>query len=74
MPNLERETLPTLSERELLEDMPEDQIVNLILQNGERVTEIERFMNLASEVLEGVYGVSVEDVLNKRKNQNGGAA
>ena len=74
MPNLERETLPTLSERELLEDMSEDQIVNLILQNGERVTEIERFMNLASEVLEGAYGVSVEEVLDKRKNQNGGAA
>lgn len=61
-----------LSEREVLEQMGPDAIVNLILEHGERVSEYERTMNLASEVLEGAYGVSVESVLQKRERENNG--
>jgi len=58
-----------LSEREVLEAMTPDQLVDFILQNGEKVSEIERHMNLASEVLDG-YGVTVETALEERKNGN----
>lgn len=56
-----------LTEREVLERMTPEQIVDFILQNGEKVGEIERHMNLASDVLDG-YGVSVETVLKEREN------
>lgn len=62
---------PLLTEREVLEGMSSDQIVDLILQNGERVTAIERSMSLAAEVLEGAYGRTVEQVLKEREKQNG---
>ncbi len=61
------ETLPGLSDRELLEGMTPDQIVDEILQHGEKVGEIERRMSLASDVLEGAYGVTVDDILRIRE-------
>lgn len=61
--------LPTMSDREYLESMKPDDIVDLILKDGERVTQIEKRMDLASEVLEGAYGLTVEEVLNKREER-----
>lgn len=58
------ESLPGLSKREIFEGMSRDAIVEHILNLGQKVTEIERDMNLASEVLEGIYGVTVEDVIS----------
>ena len=59
-----------VSEREVLEGMSADNIVDLILEHGERVSQYERLMNLASEVLEDSYGVTVEEILEER-NTNG---
>lgn len=56
-----------LTERETLEGLNAEQLVDLILANGEKVTEIERMMNLASEVLEGAHGTSIEEELKKRE-------
>lgn len=58
-----------LSEREVLEQMTPDQLVDLILKHGETVGNIERIMNLASSVLDG-YGVTVESALEERQNGN----
>lgn len=69
----EEDSLPGMEQRELLEGMTPDQIVDVILSNGETVSEIERFMNLANEVLEGVHGLSVEQVLQQREKENGTA-
>lgn len=62
------ETLPGLSDRELYEGMTPDQIVEDILRNGEKVGEIERRMSMASDVLEGAYGLTVDDVLRTRES------
>lgn len=76
----EQKALPGMEERELLKSMSVDEIVDYILHMGEKATEIEKRMNLASEVLEGAYGVTVDQVLTKRdvtlvalrgENQNG---
>jgi hypothetical protein len=64
------ETLPGFSDRELLEGMTADQIVDEILRQGEKVSEVERYMNLASDVLEGAYGLTVDQVLQER-DKNG---
>lgn len=56
------------SEREILEEMTTKQLADFILQNGEKVAEIERHMNLASEVLEA-KGTSVEAVLDEREHE-----
>ena len=61
-----QESLPGLSEVELLESMGPDGIIDHILKLGEKATEIEKRMNLASEVLEGAYGVTVDTILRKR--------
>lgn len=61
------ETLPGMSDRELLESMTPDQIVDEILRKGEQVSQIERFMNVASDVLEGAYGLTVPQVLTERE-------
>lgn len=61
-----QESLPGLSKQELLESMQPDQIVDYILELGSRASEIEQEMNLASEVLEGAYGLTVEQVLTER--------
>lgn len=58
--------LEGLSERELLESMTQDQIVDYILHMGRNVSDLEKKMNLASEVLEGVYGTDVEQILTER--------
>lgn len=55
-----------MEERELLESMSVDGIVDYILHMGENVSDLERKMNLASEVLEGAYGTSVEEILDQR--------
>jgi len=63
--------LEGLSKREVLENMLPDQLVNLILANGKKVSEIEKQMDLASNVLEGAYGKTVEQILDERnKNSN----
>lgn len=63
-----------LSEREILEGMSPDSIVNTILTQGEKVSDIERSMNLASDVLQGAYGLTVEEVLRKREKDTNGEA
>lgn len=63
-----------LSEREILEGMSPDSIVNTILTQGEKVSDIERSMNLASDVLQGAYGLTVEEVLQKREKDTNGEA
>ena len=44
-----------LTEREVLESMSTDALVDFILEKGSKVSEIERIMNLASEVLDGIW-------------------
>lgn len=63
----EAEPLPELSEREILEGMSPHSIVDYILFMGMKATEIETKMNMAAEVLEGVHGCVVEDILNTRR-------
>jgi hypothetical protein len=60
-----------ISEREVLEGMSSEEIVDLILAHGEKVSKYEGFMNLASDVLEGAYGITVEEVLQKRERETG---
>ena len=55
--------MPGLSETEPLESIGVEGVVDHIIRLGEVATEIERRMNIASEILEGVYGVTVEQVL-----------
>lgn len=59
-----------MTEREVLEGLTEQQLVDYILQSGEKVTALKNAMNLASEVLEGAYGTTVEQILDER-NKNG---
>lgn len=63
-----QETLPGLSERETLEGFSAQQLTDYIVHMGGQVTELETKMNLASEVLEGTYGVTVEDILNRGRS------
>ena len=61
---IERElNLPGMSEEELLESMTPEQIVDHIRELGDKASIIEQKMNLASKVLEGAYGYTVEQVL-----------
>ena len=53
------------TEREALEALNTEQLVNYILEKGREVSEIERMMNLAAEVLEG-YGTTIEEQLRER--------
>ena len=62
-----QESLPGLSKQELLESMQPDEIVDYMLELGSKASEIENEMNLASEVLEGAYGLTVEHVLTRRE-------
>lgn len=73
MTELVADTLPGFSKRELLEGMTADAIADHVMLLGGRITEIEFDMDLAAEVLQGVYGVSVSDVLDLREKetQNG---
>lgn len=57
---------PLITRREVLEQMSIDQLANLIEQHGLLVSDYERTMNLAAEVLEG-YGTTAEQVLDERK-------
>ena len=59
-----------LSEREALEGLGKDGLVDLIEAKGREVSEIERLMDIAAGVLDG-YGTSVEIELNKRETKNG---
>jgi len=62
---------PLFTIQESLEGLNPDQLVDLIMQHGETISKYERIMNLASDVLEGAYGLNVDDVLNKREKENG---
>lgn len=62
-----------ITEREVYEGMSPGQLANLILAHGELVSNYERSMNLAAEVLEGAYGLTVEQVLQMREKENGQA-
>lgn len=59
-----------LSEREVLEGLGKEGLVDFILTKGVEVAEIERLMSLASDALEG-YGTTVEVELDKREIKNG---
>ena len=61
-----QEHLPGMSQQELLESMGPEGIVDHILKLGEKASKIEQDMNLASEILEGAYGLTVEQVLTER--------
>lgn len=61
-----QEHLPGMSQQELLESMGPEGIVDHILKLGEKASKIEQDMNLASETLEGAYGLTVEQVLTER--------
>lgn len=63
----EQDAIPGLEERELLESMGKDKIVDHIVELGDQATNIEGKMNQAAEVLEGAYGVTVESVLQERE-------
>jgi hypothetical protein len=65
-PEAQKSAEPLMSEREVLEQMSSGQLVDLILQHGVLVSNYERTMNLAAEVLDG-YGTTVEQVLNERQ-------
>lgn len=56
---------------EYLESMDPQKLAGHILNLGEKVTEIENEMNLASDVLEGVYGLTVEQVLHSNDPRSG---
>lgn len=60
-----QDNLPNMYERELLESMTPRQIIEHIIKLGNKVSEIERDMNLASEVLEDAYGLTVDSVLSE---------
>lgn len=66
-----KNTEPLLTEREVLEQMSPSQLVDLILQHGVLVSDYERTMNLAADVLDA-YGTTVERELDER-NKNGNA-
>lgn len=61
-----QEHLPGMSQQELLEAMGPEGIVDHMLKLGEKASKIEQDMNLASEILEGAYGLTVEQVLTER--------
>lgn len=67
-------TLPGMSKIEMLEAMSKEGLVDHIVALGIRGEEIQTDMNLASEVLEGAHGVSIEDALKEREQQNGDPA
>lgn len=58
------------TEREVLESMSVDQLVDFVLDKGEKVSEIERIMNLAADVLEA-NGTDMRQELEKREKKNG---
>lgn len=55
-----------VSQRETLEALNREQLVDFILAKGVQVTEIEWMMNLAAQVLEG-YGTSMDAELDRRQ-------
>lgn len=55
-----------LDERALLESMTPEAIVDYILHMGKNISDLERKMDLASEILKHAYGTSVEDILKER--------
>lgn len=72
MAGFEHPTLPGFSQREVLEGLSADELVNNILADGMRIEEIQRQMDLTAEVLEGAYGVTVADVLAQREREQNG--
>lgn len=64
------EHLPGMSERDTLEQMSPNGLIQYIMAQGEKVTRLETAMNLANEVLEGAYGTTFEEVLMERENGN----
>lgn len=65
------EYLPGLSEREILECMGPEALVDHIIALGEKATKIENKMNEAADVLEGAYGLTVEQMLQIRQSVAG---
>lgn len=59
------------TEQQVLEGLTPDQLVDYILDQGGKVSELERVMNLAVIVLDG-YGTSVDEVLTKRESKENG--
>lgn len=61
-----KEVKSGIDEKSLFESMTPEAIVDYILHMGKNITDLERKMNLASEVLESAHGTSVEDILVQR--------
>ena len=72
MSEFEHPTLPGFSPREVLEGLSPDQIVDTILADGAEIQKIEKRMDLAAEVLEGAYGLTVAEVLGRREREQNG--
>lgn len=56
-----QEPLPGLTRREILETMTQPQIVEYIVHLGKRGEELEAEMDLAADVLEKEFGVTVSE-------------
>ena len=63
------EHLPGLSEREILEGLGAEALTNYITGLGAKASVLETKMNEAAEILEGVYGVTVDEVLRRRESR-----
>lgn len=59
--------LPGFSEIEIMETMGAESLVDHILAMSDKAANLETKMNEASQVLEGAYGLSIEDVLLSRE-------
>lgn len=68
----EADPFPGMSEREMLEGLGREGLANHIIELGSRASHLESKMNIAAEVLEGTYGVTIEQVLQERSSPPGG--
>lgn len=63
--------VPEVSMRTIYEGMGIQELTDHILGLGEQATHIEQQMDLAADVLENGYGVTVEQVLSDRERPQG---
>lgn len=65
------DSLPGMSEREMFESMHKYDLLETIISMGEKVTQIEKSMDLAARVMQEQYGKSVEVVLAEKEKEYG---